>query len=456
MNNVNYCRCNDVHLLKRNHHGIVCTKCNPELIQPLLVPQEIKAYRTWNFNVESGFVARSNGRIQGWNDFNYFPPPGFTARSLHSSNQPWNSLAICVYNNHIAPDPYCSCGYYAVKNFGAIDKRKQFSHDSTKDIVSMFDRNVISSLQSLISRKQQMSFANLYFHSPLLKTLEVTDFKILSEVSLKGKVIECEKGYRSERIEPKKFFLLVNFFELNALSEQLGNFTGKDGAETINSTIVWIDFLNNFLKGIMNAYGCDFELLVNVNKKNPIDSEMLNRAENKRRDAYGPSYLSFEKDLYINERLRGIADTVMISNKILKKQPFPDLEVLIDFEKKYLESDTGAQTYQRTTAKHLRTLQNRDINLSRIVRQNRHYRAWGLDNFRKYQEKIFAFGVLYLNIINNEIDYKEIINSDFSEVFGFKYNLFLDNYQTLEGFDPQTWFPLLSQNKNFPPLREKG
>ena len=192
------------------------------------------------------------------------------------------------------------------------------------------------------------------------------------------------------------------------------------------------------------------------NKKNPIDSEMLNRADNKRRDAYGPSYLSFEKDLYINERLRGIADTVMISNKILKKQPFPDLEVLTDFEKKYLESDTEAQTYQRTTAKHLRTLQNRDINLSRIVRQNRHYRAWGLDNFRKYQEKIFAFGVLYLNIINNEIDYKEIIKSDFSEIFGFKYNLFLDDYQSLEGFNPQKWFPLLSQNKTFPLLREKG
>ena len=78
MNNVNYCRCNDLHVLKRNHHGIVCTKCNPELIQPLLVPQEIKAYRTWNFNVESGFVARSNGRIQGWNDFNFSPPPGGT------------------------------------------------------------------------------------------------------------------------------------------------------------------------------------------------------------------------------------------------------------------------------------------------------------------------------------------------------------------------------------------
>ena len=201
---------------------------------------------------------------------------------------------------------------------------------------------------------------------------------------------------------------------------------------------------------------CDFELLVNVDKNNPIDSETLNREEVRKREAHSPNYLSFEKDLYINERLRGIADTVLISNKILKKQPFFDLDELTYFEKKYLESDTVAQFYQRTTAKHLRTLQNRDINLSRIVRQNRHYRAWGLDNFRKYQEKILSFGVLYLNILNNEINYKEIIKSDFTEIFGFKYNLFLDNYQSLEGFDPQKWFPLLSQNKTFPLLREKG
>ena len=63
------------------------------------------------------------------------------------------------------------------------------------------------------------------------------------------------------------------------MSEQLGNFIDKDGAEAINSTIVWIEFLNNFLKGIINAYGCDFELLVNVDKNNPIDSETLNREE---------------------------------------------------------------------------------------------------------------------------------------------------------------------------------
>ena len=123
MLNVNFCNCNDENFLPRNHHGIVCTKCNPALIQPLLVAEEIKAYRTWHFNIESGFVARNNGRIQGWNNFNTSPPPGFTVGSLHSSNQPWHPPAICVYNNHIAPDPYCSCGYYSVKNFGVISNQ---------------------------------------------------------------------------------------------------------------------------------------------------------------------------------------------------------------------------------------------------------------------------------------------------------------------------------------------
>ena len=88
--------------------------------------------------------------------------------------------------------------------------------------------------------------------------------------------------------------------------------------------------------------------------------------------------------------------------------------------------------------------------------------CWGCKRKMQYltkkiaEEKILSFGVLYLNIINNEIDYREIIKSDFSEIFGFKYNLFLENYQSLEGINPQKWFPLLSQNKTFPLLREKG
>ena len=130
MFNVNFCHCSDQNSRKRNHHGVLCTTCNPALIEPLFVPEEIKAYRTWNFSVESGFTARGNGRIQSWNDFNSSPPPGVIAGDLYSAGQPWQPPAICVYNNHIAPDPYCSCGYYSVKNFGVIGSH--FSHDSTK------------------------------------------------------------------------------------------------------------------------------------------------------------------------------------------------------------------------------------------------------------------------------------------------------------------------------------
>ena len=103
MLNVNFCNCNDENFRPRNHHGIVCTKCNPALIQPLLVAEEIKAYRTWHFNIESGFVARNNGRIQSWNNFNTSPPPGFTVGSLHSSNQPWHPP-----NNLCLQQPYSS------------------------------------------------------------------------------------------------------------------------------------------------------------------------------------------------------------------------------------------------------------------------------------------------------------------------------------------------------------
>ena len=135
----------------------------------------------------------------------------------------------------------------------------------------------------------------------------------------------------------------------------------------------------------------------------------------------------------------------MISNKLLKKQPHPDLD---EIRRITPLSDTGR----------IRRVLNHDVNFENLLRKNLHGEFYDNleDNIRAYQEKIFAFGVLYLNIINNEIDYKEIINSDFSEVFGFKYNLFLDNYQTQEGFDPQTWLPLLSLNKNLRQSREKG
>ena len=98
--------------------------------------------------------------------------------------------------------------------------------------------------------EQQKSFAQLFFYSPVLKTLELNNFPILSEVAISGNIVECEKGYRSRKIEARKLFLLVNFFELNEISKQLGQYLNKDNAEAIHSTIVWLDFLNNYIKSI--------------------------------------------------------------------------------------------------------------------------------------------------------------------------------------------------------------
>ena len=40
MENVNKCQCLENNL--RTHHGIVCTKCNPESIDPFIAPGRIK------------------------------------------------------------------------------------------------------------------------------------------------------------------------------------------------------------------------------------------------------------------------------------------------------------------------------------------------------------------------------------------------------------------------------
>ena len=208
MINVNYCRCNDINSRKRNHHGVICTLCNPSFIEPLLIPNEITAYRTWSFDVEYGLTPRIAGGTQSWNDFNSSPPPTYSINSLYDDMKPWSRQAICRYNNHPAPDPYCSCGYYSIKEFGVSERRyNSFSHDSTQNIINRFNRNVYNSLQTL-STQSQKAYAELFFYSPAMKTLELKEFPILSEVALSGKIIECEKGYRSQKVEAKKFFLL--------------------------------------------------------------------------------------------------------------------------------------------------------------------------------------------------------------------------------------------------------
>ena len=89
MSNVNFCSCNDIYTRKRNHHGVVCTRCNPQNIESLLVPNEIKAYKTWNFDFEIGFSDNRMARQQGWSDFNILPPPNISKLDDYDFVKPW-------------------------------------------------------------------------------------------------------------------------------------------------------------------------------------------------------------------------------------------------------------------------------------------------------------------------------------------------------------------------------
>ena len=437
MSNVNFCSCNDIYTRKRNHHGVICTTCNPHKIESLLVPNEIKAFKTWNFDMQLGFADNRTVRQQSWSDFNILPPPNISKAKQDSFPKLWTDPAYCIYSNHKAPDPYCSCGYYAVKGFGLSGSGISggpFSHNSTSSIITNFDRNVMSPL-SMLSQKQQSQYAKMFFYSPLMKTLELTNFQILSESALIGNIVECEKGYRSEKIKPQKLFLLVDFFELNTISSRLGNLINRDRAESIYSTLNWLDFLNNYLKSISSFHGCSFEMLVNVDKGNPIDTySSIQKDINSR-------YLSFENDLYINERLKGIAESVVISNRLLKKQPFPDLEEMILGDSE--ESNFKVNIHQNNIKN------NQNITFRTLVRASKYTNditPFEIEHIRQYQEKILAFRNLYKCITSGKTFPFALSIPDTPEIFGFDTKIFFQNYTRIQGVHPGVWFSNLYKN----------
>ena len=441
MSNVNYCSCNDIYTRKRNHHGVVCTRCNPQNIESLLVPNEIKAYKTWNFDFETGFSDNRMVRQQAWSDFNILPPPNISKLDDNDFVKPWTNSAYCIYGNHKAPDPYCSCGFYSVKEFGILGRGLSggpFSHNSTSSLISNFDRNVLSVLNTL-SVKEQTQYAKMFFYSPLMKTLELSNFQIVSEVALSGNVVECEKGYRSEKIKAKKLFILLDFFELNTISTRLGNYISRDRAESIYSTLNWLDFLNNYLKSMSNFHGCSFEMLVNVDKGNPIDTDLFNHED------MNGKYLSFEQDLYINERLKGIAESVVISNRLLKKQPFPDLEEMILGNSE--DSDFNANIHQ----KNLKKIRNIDFKTlqrasERASRYSSYTGSYEISHIRQYQEKILAFMNLYKCITSGKTYPFSLSFPDTPEIFGFDTKIFFQNYERIQGLHPGVWFPNFYKN----------
>ena len=325
----------------------------------------------------------------------------------------------------------------SVKEFGISGRGLYggpFSHNSTSSLVSNFDRNVLSVLSTL-SVKQQTQYAKMFFYSPLMKTLELSNFQIVSEVALSGNVVECEKGYRSEKIKAKKLFILLDFFELNTISTRLGNYISRDRAESIYSTLNWLDFLNNYIKSISNFHGCSFEMLVNVDKGNPIDTDLFNHED------MNGKYLSFEQDLYINERLKGIAESVVISNRLLKKQPFPDLEEMILGNSE--DSDFNANFHQ----KNFKKFRNIDFKtLQRASRYSDYSASHEIAHIRQYQEKILAFMNLYKCITSGKTYPFALSSPTAREIFGFDTKIFFQNYERIRGLHPSVWFSNFYKN----------
>ena len=90
MENVNKCQCLENNL--RTHHGIVCTKCNPESIDPFIVPESIKAYRVCRFTIQNAFHAAGGWRRnRTWRDFNDVLPPGVGTEQ--DFMKPWTGKA---------------------------------------------------------------------------------------------------------------------------------------------------------------------------------------------------------------------------------------------------------------------------------------------------------------------------------------------------------------------------
>jgi len=434
MNNINECSCVTVHNL-RQHHGVVCTTCNPNRIEKLLVPGTVTGYRVWKFDQQHGFRT-SNGRRRGWSDFNSVLPPGFEDELDHM--KPWSGAATCLYSSHKSPNPYCSCGYYSINIFGN-NNRQAFGHDSSVMIVQDIHR-----LFSTIDRHDEettQSFSELLFYSPVAKTLEINSFNLLSEVELTGTIIECEKGYRSEYVTPKKMFLLLDIDKLYGLVNFIGKRLEKHEHESIHVTYEWAVYINNYLTNMMKLYGLDFELRFKYKPDQDNVYEMLTGDQSK-----GSDYLPFKDHPFIYTKVKAASEYMKNSDKFLRYK-YPALDIMLE----KLMKDTSSVTYfdrnrNSLAARHRRM---RWIG-SPITLRNYMRREHVAEFFEHYASYLLSFAHFNCMLGEQKNDRGNLLSyPNLTQQFGFRYHTYLeDRYSANEVIDehfiakehPSLWF----------------
>lgn len=448
MQNIVQCRCrliNDKKYNIRNHHGIVCTSCNPNRIDPLLVPNTIPAYRIWNYSHEYGFVSsrRNNVSRSNWNVHNTHIPPGF--KNEDDFFTPWSLAARCDHYSHNAPNPYCSCGYYSVKQLG-INNQALFNHDSSQEIIRRFDK-VFKVIESLNETDKKL-IAELFFYSPVIKTYELISIPVVSKVDLKGIIIECENGYRSEYVKPNTIYLLLRFKELFIISSYLGNILGKDVQESFHTTYKWIEYLENYFRNVSTLYGLNFELLFSLEskEKNYVNNSNINIFQI---DNYAP----FKYHKYINEVVKPISEVVESANTILNNN-LPNLKQLLTYKLSDTQYSNVIDMYRA----------------QRAYKGNIDYRQWegryrSIESFNStrfnlnefydmYFEILISFALINLSLQSKTKSKGHILKyPDYSKDFGFNYHSYVEHKYEAEKLDndnfdanhhPRFWFPTLN------------
>ena len=410
MNNLNECSCIEENQL-RQHHGVVCTTCNPNRIEQLFVPESITAYRVWKYDHQNAFL-KSSQRKRGWSDFNDVLPPGFGDQLDHM--KPWSGASYCPYSNHKAPNPYCSCGYYSTNQFGKNDSYS-FSHDGTENIVKDFER-MLPILERYDENTQKL-IGELLFYSPVAKTLEIQEFSLLSEVELTGTIIECEMGYRSEFVSPKKMFLLLNFDKLYDVTSYIGKRLHKDEAQIFHVTYQWIVYIDKYLTNLMKLYDLDFELRFKYTPDNLTKYEMLTREQ-----ANKSEYLSLRNHDLINTKVRYISEIMNASDKYFKYK-FPSLDNML----KKLQGDNSNVAYFDRSRDGLAARHRRNRRIGTPVTLHQHIRRDHLaEFFENYADYLLSFAHFNCMLSEQSNDKENLLSyPNMTQEFGFRYHTYL-------------------------------
>ena len=415
MNNLNECTCITVNRL-RQHHGVVCTTCNPNKIETLLIPNAITAYRIWRFDIQNGFKS-SPHRNRGWSEFNDVLPPGF--KDELDQMKPWSGKSFCLHNDHKAPNPYCSCGYYSVNTFGKQSHRP-FGHDATEHIVRDFERML--PIMERYDKQTQQIICELLFYSPVAKTIEIENFSLLSEVELTGTIIECELGYRSEFVTPKKMFLLLDFDRLCQIMSFLGEKLEKDRREILHFTYKWVVYINDYLTNMMKLYGLDFELRFKYRENHLDNFEMTTGNQIK-----GSNYIPFNDHPLVYRSLLSVSERRRNAYRFASYQ-YPALDFMLE----KLIGDTTNIAYFDRNRNSLGARYRRNKWVGTPVKLGKHMRREHIaDVFQNYADYLIAFSHFDCMLRRQKNDITNLLSyPNLDQQFGFRYHTYLENKYT--------------------------